>query len=223
MSKANYDTDYSTSFILLLLPDLLNLSSAMPIELTLFPLNNVLYPDGILSLKILEPRHLSMVSHCCRQQKPFVAISLKETNNTDKLELFNQIGTLATIINFDMPSTSLLEIKCRGKEKAKIISHQMQENGLIIGQIKSLPLPSVMEIPFKYQHLVNILENHLQRDGMEKYTQYLKEDWNNPDWLGCRLSELLPIKQQQHYDLFIMEPLERLEKLKGIMKNKGWI
>ncbi len=195
----------------------------MPVELILFPLNNVLYPEGILSLQILEPRHLSMVSHCCREQKPFVAISLRETNNSDKLALFNPIGTLATIINFDMPSTNLLKIKCRGKEKAKIISHQTQENGLIIAQIKSLPPPSATEIPAKYHFLIHILEHHLQRDGMEKYRQHLEEDWDNSDWLGCRLSELLPISQQQHYALLIMEPLERLEKLKEIMKNKGWV
>ncbi len=195
----------------------------MPVELILFPLNNVLYPEGILSLQILEPWHLSMVSHCCREQKPFVALSLKETDNNDQLTLFNQIGTLATIINFDMPSTNLLKIKCRGKEKARIINHQTQENGLIIAQIKSLPPPPVMEIPVQYQFLIHILENHLQRDGMQKYIQHLEEDWDNPEWLGCRLSELLPINQQQHYELLIMQPLERLKKLKDIMKNKGWI
>lgn len=192
-------------------------------DLTLFSLNGVLYPNGILSLRILEPRHLSMVSHCCRQQKPFVAVSLKNNNNNDYFETLNNVGTLANIINFDMPSNNILEIKCRGKEKVKIINHAIQKNGLLLGKVKPLPVFQNEKIPAEYQILIKILKTHIQRDGMEKYTHYLKEDWKNADWVGCRLSELLPIEQQQHYELFMMQPLNRLKKLKEIMESKGWI
>ena len=195
----------------------------MSTELTLFPLNNVLYPEGRLSLRILEPRHLSMVSDCFRQQKPFIAASLKQNNQKDCAELFNKIGTITQIINFDMPSTGILEIICRGEGKARIISCQIQENKSPIAQIDPFPIAKKNKLPEKYQVLSRILKHHLQREGMEKYTQYLEEDWENSDWISCRLSELLPINQQQHYELFILEPVERLCQLKKIMKNKGWI
>ncbi|MCK5813075.1 MAG: LON peptidase substrate-binding domain-containing protein [Cocleimonas sp.] len=195
----------------------------MSTELTLFPLNNVLYPGGRLSLRILEPRHLSMVSHCLRQQKPFIATSLKENNDTECAELFNKIGTVAQIINFDMPSTGILEITCRGQGKARIINYQAQKNKLTIGQIEQLPITNIKKLPEEYQVLSNILKNHLQRDGMEKYACYLEEDWGNSDWVSCRLSELLTINQQQHYELFMLEPLQRLCQLKEMMKNNGWI
>ncbi len=192
-------------------------------DLILFPSNSVLYPQGILSPHILEPQHLLMVSDCCRQQQPFVSISFKENYKANANYPFNKIGTLAYIINFDMPVTTILEINCRGRQKAFIHSSRMQKNGLLRGEVEILPSPPFQKTPQEYQVLAKILKKHIQRDGMEKYTRYLQEDWENADWLGCRVGELLPIDQQLHYELFIMEPLERLESLRKIMKNNGWI
>jgi Lon protease-like protein len=103
------------------------------------------------------------------------------------------------------------------------MSCQIQENKSTIAKIEPFPSVKVKKLPEKYEVLSHILKHHLQRDGMEKYTQYLEEDWDNADWISCRLSELLPINQQQHYELFILEPVERLCQLKKMMKNKGWI
>jgi Lon protease-like protein len=164
-----------------------------------------------------------MVSDCFRQQKPFIAASLKENDQADCDELFHQVGTITQIINFDMPTTGILEIICRGEGKARIMSCQIQENKSTIAKIEPFPSVKVKKLPEKYEVLSHILKHHLQRDGMEKYTQYLEEDWDNADWISCRLSELLPINQQQHYELFILEPVERLCQLKKMMKNKGWI
>ena len=40
-------------------------------ELSLFPLGTVLFPDGVLPLRIFEPRYVDMVGRCMREGVPF--------------------------------------------------------------------------------------------------------------------------------------------------------
>ena len=37
----------------------------------IFPLSTVLYPEGVLSLRVFEPRYLDMVSACLKEDRPF--------------------------------------------------------------------------------------------------------------------------------------------------------
>lgn len=192
-------------------------------ELALFPLNNVLFPSGILSLKIFEPRYLSMVSDCLRNDKPFLTVLIKEGQETGNAAAFHKRGTLAKIINFDQHSNGLLEISCRGLTMAEVINYRVQKDQLIIGQVEQHPSPEKSLLPLQYNNLIHFLKGLINRDGMDKYRQYLEEDWNNSEWVSCRLSEVLPLPQHQHYELLMMQPLERLELLNKIMTNNNWI
>jgi Lon protease-like protein len=191
----------------------------MPTELTLFPVNSVLYPNGFLTVPIIKPHELAMVSDCSRNEKPFIVVSrIDKTENTDSTP-FNEIGTLAYIINFDMPSLGILEISCRGRETAKIIRYKTRADGLIMAQIEPFSSIENLKLPRKYQVLQDVLRSYTERDGMKRYKEELEEDWDNPDWLGCRLSEILPVDRQQHYELLIMEPIERLFQIKKLLKK----
>ena len=196
----------------------------MPIELTLFPANSVLYPGGLMTAQVIEPRDLSMVSDCSRNEKPFFMVSLIDNAEYTDSTLFNEIGTneigtLAYIIDFDMPSTGILEISCRGRERASLIDYRTRANGLIIAHVEQFPAVKKLKLPRKYQVLQDVLKSYTERSGMERYREELEEDWDNPDWLGCRLSEILPIDRQQHYELLIMQPLERLFHIKKLLKK----
>jgi Lon protease-like protein len=195
----------------------------MPHELALFPVPNVLYSGGVFSSRIIEPRYQSMVSDCFRNDKPFIAASFIKHSKNENIATFNEIGTLATIIDFDRDDSTLLEIICRGSETVHLIHYRTQKDGLMLAQIEKLPLITRCKLPRKYIILRTILKNYIIRDGAKKYAHYLEEDWENPDWLGCRLSEILPIDRQQHYELFIMEPLERLSHIKQFLKNINWL
>ena len=41
------------------------------ISIPLFPLHTVLFPQGMLPLRIFEPRYLEMVSNCLKDEKDF--------------------------------------------------------------------------------------------------------------------------------------------------------
>jgi Lon protease-like protein len=160
-----------------------------------------------------------MVSDCTRHDKPFVVVSrIDKTENRDST-LFNDIGTLAYMVDFDVPHLGILEMRCRGREMANIIRYKTRTNNLMIAQIKRLPPIETLKLPKKYQVLQEVLQSYIAREGMSRYKAELEEDWDNPDWLGCRLSEILPVDRQQHYQLLIMEPLERLFQIKKLLKK----
>src|SRR5436189_203109 len=46
-------------------------------EQPIFPLRTVLFPDGLLELKIFEARYLDLVSRCLREQAPFGVVALR--------------------------------------------------------------------------------------------------------------------------------------------------
>ena len=46
-------------------------------ELPHFPLRMVLFPDGLLELKIFEARYLDLMSRCMREKTPFGVVCLK--------------------------------------------------------------------------------------------------------------------------------------------------
>ncbi|MGD9836101.1 MAG: LON peptidase substrate-binding domain-containing protein, partial [Piscinibacter sp.] len=45
-------------------------------ELSLFPLQTVLFPGGLLSLKVFEARYLDLAAACLREQRPFGVVAL---------------------------------------------------------------------------------------------------------------------------------------------------
>ena len=44
--------------------------------LPLFPLRSVLFPGGLLPLKVFEARYLDLVTDCLRRQQPFGVVCL---------------------------------------------------------------------------------------------------------------------------------------------------
>ncbi len=45
-------------------------------SLPLFPLNSVLFPDGVLALRVFEVRYLDMVRKCHHAGAPFGVVAL---------------------------------------------------------------------------------------------------------------------------------------------------
>ena len=48
------------------------------VELPLFPLRSVLFPGGVLPLRIFEPRYVDMIGRCMREQKGFGIVLIRD-------------------------------------------------------------------------------------------------------------------------------------------------
>ena len=102
-------------------------------SLPLFPLGTVLFPGGLLPLQIFEVRYLDMIRKCHKAGAPFGVVSLTEGSEVRKpgasdqpngdgfaSEVFNSVGTLATISEMTTPQPGLLVVRCVGTQRFEI-------------------------------------------------------------------------------------------------------
>lgn len=104
-----------------------------PFPLGLFPLQHVLFPEGELRLQVFEPRYLALVADCLRDGQPFGVVCLDEGLG-DTLKAggraarangarppFARIGCLAYIEAWGRSPRGLLQIRCRGGERFRLL------------------------------------------------------------------------------------------------------
>ena len=103
--------------------------------LPLLPLNAVLFPDGILPLKIFEARAVDMVRQCMRTDQPFGVVLLKNgKENTTAVDL-ESMGCIANIVDWEMPQMGVLHLRARGGSRFHIRQTRVTESGRIEAQV----------------------------------------------------------------------------------------
>ncbi|HYF19495.1 MAG TPA: LON peptidase substrate-binding domain-containing protein, partial [Ramlibacter sp.] len=103
-------------------------------SLPLFPLGTVLFPGGVLPLRIFEVRYLDMINRCHRAGAPFGVVSLTQGQEVRQpgaaREAFASVGTLATIASLEQPQPGLLMIRAGGEQRFRITSSDQLKHGL---------------------------------------------------------------------------------------------
>jgi Lon protease-like protein len=192
------------------------------VEMPLFPLNTVLFPGGNLPLRIFEPRYLSMISSCMKRGEGFGVMLIGAGQEAGKAADFHAMGTSASIVDFDQLDDGMLGVTCRGGQRIRVLSHDVQPDQLIVAEVETLE-EITRTLPQQYAILQTFLRELLEHDEAEAYRQWLKEDWGNATWIGYRLAELLPLTLSSKQALLEMDPLQRLEVLHSVMEENQLI
>ena len=79
-------------------------------EMPLFPLNTVLFPGGLLPLRIFEPRYVDMVGRSMREGTPFGVIPIRSGPEAGGVVETAEIGTTVRIVDFSKLPDGLLGI-----------------------------------------------------------------------------------------------------------------
>jgi hypothetical protein len=187
-------------------------------QIPLFPLNAVLFPGGVLPLRIFEPRYLDMISSCMRNEEPFGVALIVEGNEVGAAATTYDIGTLVGIDYFHTRSDGLLGITVRGIDRFRITRREIQPNQLTLAQIETLAPEPRQPLPSKFRKLAEMLQGIIRQLG-QPYVK-LKPDFDDAGWVGARLTELLPIgSPQKQYFLQMENPIQRLERLDEILRT----
>lgn len=190
-------------------------------EIPLFPLNTVLFPGGVLPLRIFEPRYLGMVSDCMKNARGFGVVPIQEGGETGLVAHFHNIGTLARIVDFDQLEDGLLGITCQGEQRLKVIAHRVQPDQLIIGRVEFLPADPPLPPSPAHGGLIDFLRQALDQEELQFYSRFLREDWNNAAWVGNRVAELLPLPIPIKQTLLEMDnPIQRLDVLRSFFRDE---
>ena len=193
-------------------------------ELPLFPLRTVLFPGGLLPLKVFEQRYIDMTKACLQDDRPFGVCLLTRgdevaTSQSAPLQVAD-VGTLARIVNWDMPQLGIFHIGTEGGTRFRIQSHNVEPSGLVIGDVVTIADEAPHPLPDTYAPLARVLETIAQRIGAQNFPSTKRYD--DATWVGYRLAELLPlpltIKQSM---LEINDARLRLHALKQFMDDQG--
>lgn len=218
--------------------DTLKLSS-----LPLFPLGSVLYPGGLLPLRIFEVRYLDMIGKCHKTGAPFGVVSLtagtevrkpqpdpatgKSTGDGFANEEFCATGTLATITEFSIPQPGLMMIRCVGAQRFKISNREKLKHGLWIADVERIDEDQAVYVPEDLKPCANALgklikslqERSIPDDQMPLTPPYHLDDCG---WVANRWCELLPLPIEMKQRLMELDnPLVRLELISDILERTG--
>jgi uncharacterized protein len=200
-------------------------------SLPLFPLGSVLFPGGLLALRVFEVRYLDMVRKCHQAGAPFGVVALTQGREVRQAgapeEQFNDVGTLAVIEQIDTPQPGLITLLCRGSQRFRITQRSHLPHGLWIADVGHIDPDLTVPIPEDLRKastaLAQVLHTLKQRDP-DTPTAIVPTTAQLDDcgWVANRWCELLPVPLELKQRLMELDnPLVRLELVGDVLERTG--
>ncbi len=187
------------------------------IEIPLFPLQTVLFPDGYLKLRIFEQRYIDMVRECSLENCHFGVCLIGNHEDGKRPANHMRVGTTAEICDFSTLEDGLLGITALGRQKFIVRKTRMRDNGLLMGEVDTLDETDTVEVPDEFALLTMIAGRFMEQLG-HQYPTFQPAQLQDAHWVGYRLAELLPLDNQEKQMLLqISDPLERLQVLVDVL------
>ena len=192
--------------------------------LPLFPLQTVLFPDGLLELKIFETRYLDLMACCMREQAPFGVVALRSGGETARsaagasVSLFD-VGTLAGLIEVDSPETNILLVRCRGGQRFRLGAVRQEPDGLWVGDAAPVADDPAVAPSATHANVVKSLVDAvatLSAQGAEPFLQPHRFD--DAGWVANRWCEILPLPIDAKHRLLSLDPISRLDIVDSLMR-----
>lgn len=187
-------------------------AGAQRLDIPLFPLSAVLFPGGVLSLKVFEQRYLDMAAACMNDGTPFGVCLIASGKEVGEVAVPHKVGTLAHIGSGDMEQLGILLLEVRGGRRFRIIAQRVEAGGLLRAQVELLDEPVRQEVPPAQQALLPLLQKIAGDLGPEKMPE--PHAFDDAAWVGYRLTEVVPVQPLAKQKLLeLQDPLSRLEIL----------
>lgn len=187
------------------------------IDIPIFPLQTVLFPDGYLKLRIFEQRYIDMVRECSLGNSHFGVCLIGNHEDGNRPAHHMRVGTTAEICDFSTLEDGLLGITALGKQKFIVRKTRMRDNGLLMADVETLDETGTVEVPDEFALLTMIAGRFMEQLG-HRYPGFRPRHLQDAHWVGYRLAELLPLDNQEKQMLLqISDPLERLQILVEVL------
>lgn len=193
--------------------------------LPLFPLRSVLFPGGVLPLKIFEPRYLDLISRCMRRQESFGVVCLVEGIEVGPDAVrFERLGTLARIDEVDAEQAGILQVRCTGQERFELVGEpQRSPQGLWSADVRLLPADERVAPRADLVRAVDALDSLARawhEQGLPIVTTPVPRD--DAGWIANRWCELLPLPLAEKQSLLAMDdPQERLRQVEARLRAQA--
>lgn len=160
-------------------------------EIPIFPLRSVLFPGGIMAMKIFEQRYMDMAKACLKSGAPFGIARIREGEEVGAVAVPEHVGTLAHIGEWDMQELGILQVRVRGHERFRLSGQTVTKSGLIIGTTTMIPEDLHIDCP-ELPPCAGFLRKVLAQTGSEHLAAARFDD---SSWVSFRLTELMPFNE----------------------------
>jgi Lon protease-like protein len=195
-----------------------------PWALPLFPLRTVLFPGGLLPLKVFEQRYIEMTKACLRDDRPFGVCLITRGDEVARADgsapEIATVGTLARITNFDMPQMGILHLMTEGGRRFEVRRHAPDASGLVMAEVTTIADEPRLPLADTYAPLARLLELIASRIGAENFPAHAQYD--DASWVGHRLAELLPLPLALKQSMLeVSDANVRLAALRQFLERQG--
>ncbi len=164
----------------------------------LFPLSQIVLPQGRLALRVFEPRYQRLVREA--QQRPFASALLNPyVHNQHQSRIF-PVVTLVQIVDFCQLDDGLLGITIEGIQRMRITERWQESDQLHVATTTMLPDWPAQPLTPAQRVLVPALQQ-IYDQNPELAALYPAPDWQDGRWLARRWLEVLTMPPQLKFQL----------------------
>ena len=182
-------------------------------RVALFPLSTVLFPQGVLPLRVFEARYLDMVRDCMRDGTLFgvCLITDPRASEVSRTTALAEVGCLARIEAWDMKQLGLLHIRAVGQDRFRLLRTETQADGLVLGDVELIDPDDDAPVAPEHRPCIDLLtrilddlrvqfeERRSSEDGPDQDDALARFPFTEPfhmdssAWVSNRLCEVLPV------------------------------
>ena len=189
-------------------------------EVALFPLHAVLFPGGLLPLRIFEQRYMEMAKACLKDDAPFGVCLIRKGSEVGAPAQSEAVGCLARIAQWDLQQLGLLQVTARGERRFRVLGRRVEANGLAHAEIELLPEGADAAVPAQFGACTRLLQLVIEEYGSRLIEA--PHRFESSSWVSARLAEVLPVPLAAKQKLMELDDsLERLEILHKFLTQHG--
>ena len=163
--------------------------------LPLFPLATVLYPGGLLPLRIFEIRYVELMKTCVKDGSAFGVCLITRGSEVatpgGAPPEFARVGTEARIVDWDMPEPGIFAVRASGGTRFEVLAHSVRGDRLVVADVAPIPAEPRRALAAAHAPLARLLEALAAQIGPQRFPA--ERAFDDASWVGYRLAELLPL------------------------------
>ena len=182
--------------------------------LPLFPLKTVLFPDGVLPLKVFEARYIDMVRDCMKNDAPFGVVLIRSGQEVGDAAEPEDVGCLAHITGWDMQDLGVMLLRTQGGLRFRIREKRVRADQRLEARV-DLIAPDI-DPPASAVHVacaktLKIVVDDINAKGLAEQGSNFVSPIAQPvrldsaGWVANRWCEILPIPLKARQKLLELE------------------
>ncbi len=191
-------------------------------RLPLFPLSTVLFPGGVLPLRVFEARYMDMARDCLRNNTRFgvCMITDPKASEASRTAAVAEVGCSAEITGWDMRQLGLLHVRAVGVQRFRVVESSTEPNGLRVAEVEWIEDDADQPIAAEHGPCVDLLNriiDDLRAQSAERRRESQDDDvlarlpfeepfrMQSSSWVSNRLCEVLPVPLKAKQKLMELE------------------